>query len=214
MPAAIPALNALDGFIGVARELAKLPALVLPQYQSAARDLYKICQKLLTANEYLSRWLHRFLYFDFRQQDVRTEFLEAVSEYRTMKSGPEFQQLKYSCGDISLIYGQEIASKLGNWFTRTQKREEVEGIFASLGDADDTMVRFIYDYVMAKLDDFVRKAEEHVDAGAMDDAEQLRLEFKAESREITESLERFSGELSDLMIRFAQIARVPVTLGA
>lgn len=212
MPAITPALGILDKFISVASELAKLPALVLPQYQSAAQDLYEICQKLLTANENLSRWLYRFLYFDFRQSDARSKLLTAVQEYKAMKSGPEFQQLKFSCSDIGQIYYRNIASKLGNWFTSQQKLEEVEGIFAALTDADRDMVAFIYDHVVARLDDFVRRAEQDVERNAMNDAEEARLQFKAESREVTERLEKFSGELSDLVILFAGIARVPVSL--
>jgi hypothetical protein len=58
----------------------------------------------------------------------------------------------------------------------------------------------------------LRRAEQNVERGAMNDAEEARLQFKAESREVTERLEKFSGELSDLVILFAGIARVPVTL--
>lgn len=123
MPDIATSLSIFEKFIKVANELAKLPALVLPQYQSAAQDMYKICQKLLTANENLSRWLYRFLYFDFRQNDARQKFLTTVQEYKAMKAGPHFQQLKFSCSDINQIYYRNIASKLGNWFTNQQKRK-------------------------------------------------------------------------------------------
>src|SRR5947209_1125752 len=93
------ALEALDKFIDISKELAKLPALLLPQYQTAAADLYEICQKLLTAKENLSRWLHGFLYFDFRGKDARSDFLKIAQEYKMMKSRPRFQQLKFSCSD-------------------------------------------------------------------------------------------------------------------
>jgi predicted Zn-dependent protease with MMP-like domain len=138
--------------------------------------------------------------------------LTALQECKTIKSGPDFQQLKLSCSDIGQIYYRNIASKLGNWLTSQQKLEEVEGIFAALTDADRDMVAFTYDHVVARLDDFVRQAEKDVERGAMNDAEEARLQFKAESREVTERLEKFSGELPDLVILFAGIARVPVTL--
>jgi hypothetical protein len=73
---------------------------------------------------------------------TRGKFLTAVQEYKTMKSGPEFQQLKFSCSDIGQIYYRNIASKMGNWLTSRQKLEEVEGIFAVLTDADRDMVAF------------------------------------------------------------------------
>jgi hypothetical protein len=50
-------------------------------------------------------------------------------------------------------------------------------------------------------------------ASAVIPPEEERQKFKVDSKDMTEALERFSGELSDLVIRFAQIARVPVTIG-
>lgn len=205
-------LDVFDKFITIAKQLAALPALVLPQYQNAARDLYEICQKLLTANENLSRWLYQFLYFDFRQDQARTKFLELVQGYKTMKHGPEFHQLKFSCGDISSVYHQNIKSKIGNWFTDQSKREEVEGIFQILTDADKFMVTFTYDYVVSNLDNLVSSAENYVDMNDMNGAEAVRLRFKAELRDVTERLEKFGSDLSSLVINFAEAARVPVTL--
>lgn len=214
MPPITPdlALGAFDKFISIAKELAKLPALVLPQYAPAAVGLYEISQKLLAANENLSRWLYRFLYFDFRQEQARTKFLDLVRDYRSMKQGTEFQQLKFSCGDISWIYDQNIASKMGGLFSNQAKLDEASGIFATLSNADDDMVAFVYNYVIGKLDDTVGRMEQHVEAGAMNEAEGVRLLFKAEMRETTQRLEKFSGDLADLVMLFSRIARVPLTV--
>jgi hypothetical protein len=214
MPAIALTFETLDKFVSIAKELAKLPALVLPQYQTSAQDLYEICQKLLAANESLSRWLYRFLYFDFRHAEARTKFLELVQEYNTMRNGPEFQKLKFSCGDIRSVYARNISLRIGNWFTSQAKREEVAGIFQTLTNVDKDLVAFTYDHVVAKINDFVRQAEVHVDAGAMNDAEETRLKFKVELRDVTEGLEKFSGELADLVVLFAGIAHQPVTIGA
>lgn len=213
MPGIGTSLEIFDKFIVIAKEIAKLPALVLPQYQEAARDMYRICQKLLLANENLSRWLLRFVYFDFRQQNGRGEFLRSLQEYRTMKSGPEYQQLKFSCSDISNVYYRQISSKIADWFSDKQKKEEIEGIFTSLASADSALVSFTYDEVIKRLDGFIVIVEQHVERGAIDNAEEERLKFKSDSRDIAGALEYFSGELSDLVIKFAQIARVPVTIG-
>ncbi len=109
MPGMGKSLDIFDKFISIAKEIAKLLALVLLQYQAAAQDMYQICQKLLTANENLSRWLHSFIYFDFRQQNARTEFMKVLQEYKTMKNGPKYQQLKFSCSDIGGVYYQHIS---------------------------------------------------------------------------------------------------------
>jgi hypothetical protein len=213
MPAIQPALDIFDKFISIAKELAKLPQLVLPQYRAAAQDLYEIAQKLLTANENLSRWLYRFLYFDFRRQDARTQFLDLIRDYKTMKQGPEFRQLKFSCGDIAAIYYRNVASKLGDWLSDQTKLKEAQSMFAALSDADRDLVSFTYDQVVKALDTAIDDIESRVEAGAMDDAELRRLQAKADMKDVTERLEAFAGALSELVISFAGIARAPVTLG-
>jgi len=52
-----------------------------------------------------------------------------------------------------------------------------------------------------------------VSNGDMDAAEKQRLEFKNSFREESSILTRFSSDLSGLVIEFANIARVPLTLG-
>jgi hypothetical protein len=205
-------LGTINQFIRLANELAKLPALTQPQYRNAARSLYQICQMLLEANENMARWLYRFLYFDFEQEDAGRKFTELVGQYKTMKTGPELSQLKFRCGDIGYIYYEEIESKLGRWFTRQRRLQEAETIFAELSNADAAMVDFISDEVIEQLDAFVSEVERHIQAKDMNAAEESRLRYKAESREVTERLEKFSGELADLVIHFANIARTPVTL--
>jgi len=204
------ALGVISKFIDIGKEIAKLPALFLPQYQSSATDLYEICQKLLKANENLSRWLHRFRYLDLSDRNATSL---AFQEYRSMKTGPEFQQMKFSCFDISSIYYRNISLKIGMWFSNQQKIEEAEGIFNRLTDADEDMVAFVFDIVIGRLDEFVDEVENEFDVGNLDRAEELRLEFKSETKEIAQQLEKFSGDLSDLTISFAKIARVPITLG-
>jgi hypothetical protein len=206
------AVGTLNDFIALGKEIAKLPALVLPQYQPAARDLYELCQKLLKANERLSDWLHRFRYFDFRSSDAYSKSLDTIREYKTMKNGPEFQQLKCSCADISNIYYRDISSKIAKWFSDQQKLEEATGIFTKLTNADAEMVRFVFDTVVKRIDDFLSKMENYVDTNNLDKAEECRLDFKSDTNKIAQQLEKFSSDLSDLVISFSKIARVPVTL--
>lgn len=145
MPEVKAAVDILDKFIGLGKELAKLPALVLPQYQPCAVDLYNIYQRILKANENVSRWFYRFLYFDFQSPNAHSEFLKAIQEYKTMKAGPELQKLEFSCHDIQGIYHQNIQSKIGTWFADQCKTEEAKGIFERLTDADRSMGTFVTD---------------------------------------------------------------------
>lgn len=157
--------------------------------------------------------MHRFRYFDFGSPSARSEFLVVINDYNTMKNGPEFQQLKFSCNDIANLYYREISSKIGNWFSGRHKREEAEGIFNSLADTDQDMVAFIYDKVLGKLEHFITSLEQEVDSGNLDEAERQRLEFKSETKEIVQQMEKFSDDLSELVISFANIAKIPITLG-
>jgi hypothetical protein len=183
-----PAVDLFDKFINIATELAKLPQLVLPQYQAAAQDLYEISQKLLTANENVSHWLYKFLYFDFQQHDARAQFLNLVRDYKTMKQGAEFQQLKFSCAGIYQIYHRNIASKLGNWFSSRTKLNEAQNMFGLLSGGDADMISFIYDQVVKALDNAVDDMEKCVEASAFDDAEMRRLQTKADMKDVTERL--------------------------
>ncbi len=119
-PDAQQALDSIDRFIGVA-EIANLPILSMPEYRAAANDLYQIAQKLLIANENMSRWLNRFLYFDFRAPDARAQFLNLVQDYRTTKAGRGFRDMKFSCGDIFIIYQQNIEGKIVEMFPQDDR---------------------------------------------------------------------------------------------
>ena len=212
MPTVKDGLELIEQFISLGRELAKLPALVLPQYQPAAADLFEICQKILTANENSARWLNHFRYFDFRHPEARSNFLAAVKEYRSLRAGPGFQQLKFSCGDIRQVYYRNISSKLGGWFSNPHKLEEAEGIFAKLTDSDLEMVAFLEEHILGKLDNHLQLIDSKIDSGFIDEAEKLRLELKTDTAEVVQFIEKFGDALSELVLEFATIARVPLVL--
>jgi len=212
MPSVRDGLDLIERFISLGQELAKLPALVLPQYQPAATDLFAICKNILTANENCSRWLHRFRYFDFRDPNARANFLVAIQEYRSLRAGGQFKQLKFSCGDISQIYHRDISSKLGGWFSNKQKLEEAEGIFSKLTDADLEMVDFLQEHILDKLDHYLKQMEAAIDSGDIEAAEKLRLELKTDTAEVMGYTEKFGDALSELVLDFSKIAHVPLTL--
>ena len=212
MPSIGSALDVIDQFVKLGKELASLPALVLPQYRAASISLYEICQKLLIGNENLARWLYNFQYFDFNRPDARSEFLDLCKKYRIMKSGPERRELKFRCADIGLIYRKDIELKIGGWFTNQQRVDDVRWIFGALSSADGNMIDFIDDQVLNRLDAFETEAEGLVRANDVNGAEAARLRFKAATTDVGRRLEQFSGELSDLVIKFAGIGGVPVTL--
>jgi len=212
MPGIGAALESIDKFIKIGKEIAQLQELILPQYRAAAISLYQVCQKLLSANENVARWLYKFQYFDFNKPDAQALFLDLCMNYRIMKTGPERQALKFSCGDISLIYNKEIASKIGGWFRSRERAQEVEGVFTALASADGSMIEFIESEILNRVDAFEAEAETFVRANDMNGAEAARLRFKAVMGDLSRRIEQFSGELSDLVLQFARIGGIPVTL--
>ena len=205
------ALDSIDHFIGVARRISGVPALA--DRPGVAEDLYIIAGKLLKANENMTRWLHRFLLFDFRGQDARSRFLSLLEEYRTTKAGPGFHDMKYSCGDIFLIYERNIKGDIPTLFPDdAEKRATSEAAFYELADADADMVAFIHETVVGQIDAFVRDVEDRLDRSDLNAAEERRLRFKVDSASLTGRLERFASELSDLVLTYARLARRPVTL--
>jgi hypothetical protein len=205
-------LDAIDKFVKLGNELAKLPAFVFPQYRTAAIDLYQICQKLLVANENLARWLYSFQYFDFTRPSSVPDFLGLCQKYTVMKTGPERRELKFRCSDIRLIYKKEIESKIGTWFTNQQRAKVAGDVFEELTGYDQAMVDFIEREVINRLDTFEKEVEPLVRGNDLNGAEAARLRFKALTGDLGRRLEQFSGELSDLVIKFAEIGKIPVTL--
>jgi hypothetical protein len=213
LPDAQRALDSVDHFVSVGVEIAKVPILAQPQYRPAAEDLYQIAQKLLVANENMARWLNRFLQFDFRAPDARGRFLDLVQEYRTTKAGPGFRSMKFSCGDIGIIYQRNIAIRIAEMFPQDrQAGMDAHEAFLALSNADDDMVAFIYDTVVGALDRFVADTERDIDRSDLNAAEAGRLEFKVAAAALTERLERLGSGLSVLVLEYARLAQRPVTL--
>ena len=64
----------------------------------------------------------------------------------------------------------------------------------------------------SQLDYFIEQVENDVDYHNFDEAEKRRLEFKKGTKEIAQQLEIFNDDLTELVIKFANIAKVPITL--
>jgi hypothetical protein len=206
-------LDAVDEFIAVGRELAAVPAMGSDKYRAAAKDLYEISVRLSKATENLARLLNRFVYFDFRADDARSTFIAEANAYDVMKKSSRFRDLKWRCSEISQIYGDHIEGSLVDWFGRKRKNKKKKSdwaadAFTKLGTADGSMVEFIYDELVSRLDGFVKE----VDPGDLEAAEAKRLEFAVQSAGLTGRLDRLSSGLADLILKFSQLAKVRVAL--
>jgi hypothetical protein len=98
-------IEIIDSFINVARTIEKLPRLSLPEYQDAARDLAKICHKLLTATGMAVTWFNNFANFQFIRDPkmVIPEYNELIQKYDTLRVMGKFRKLDLSCAEISFI---------------------------------------------------------------------------------------------------------------
>ncbi|GAA4410492.1 hypothetical protein GCM10023187_35160 [Nibrella viscosa] len=201
----------LNEFISLGKELSKLP--ILPKYKQCAVDLYSICKRILDANENTAKWINQFLYFDFRSKTARTDFLQVIKEYKNMKSGQERQQLKFNCADIENIYQKNLENKIGQWFVKDQsKLLQAQKIFKDLSHSDADMVQFVEENILQQLDKVVSKMEKATDAGDLNKAESARIQCKKDLRPVSELIELFNKEFTDLVIEFAKIAKIPITL--
>jgi hypothetical protein len=214
MTNAQPALDTIDQFIAVGKNIAALPLMRQPGFEGAADAIYRIAGKLLRANENMARWLNRFARFDFHQVDAGGRFLALAGEYETAKAGGQLREMKFHCGEISIIYWNDIYPRLAEMLSGdTRAIGEVDRVFTYLGSADADMVAFIYETVVRGIDGFREAAERCVDNGQIDYAEGERLRFRVASGELSERLERLATGLSDLVLQFAALARRPVDLG-
>jgi hypothetical protein len=76
------------------------------------------------------------------------------------------------------------------------------------------MVKFLVEEVLDRLDKFVNIAENAVDSENLGEAERIGMEFKRETADIVELLENTDDKLTELVIKFASLARVPITINS
>lgn len=204
-------LGCIKDFIGIAKEISQIKRMVLPDYQQCSKDLYKICQKILTPNDNLIVCFNQFLYHSFSEQNAQSDFNQRVADYQNSRK-VNIRQFKFSCSALEYIYFQNIENKIGNIFSDKSKLEDVAGIFQKLISADADMLITLEDNVLKKLDNYIEEVEGLVNTDQLGEAEEKRLEFKQECKEMLKELNDFSNELSGLTITFAKLAQIPLTL--
>jgi hypothetical protein len=202
----------IRSFISVAEEIAKLASLALPQYQAAAADMHQVCPNILDANKNLLRVINGFVYFDFEDADYRKDFSKLYKSYKDLKVSADFQKFKFSCGDINNVYRANIEDKIGGWFGDQRKQEEVKGIFEQMTNVDRTLEELIYNRILSIFEDYIDQIRNLVSKDNKLGAEEKRFELERTFDPIIEELAKFNGALADLVVQFANKARVPITL--
>lgn len=212
-PASIEtATRVISAFIGIAEDLAELPKLASPQYQQAAKSLCEICGKLQSANQKVTGWMFRFRYLDFQQEEnqVRTTFFATSQEYMTLKSS-QMHQLTITCHDIGRIYRDNLQPILGE-LLEPEPQKKTEHVFEELSNLDNEWLSFVHVELFLRLDAFVNTVEKQILDRDMDGAADSHRKFIEKSTEVSTQLNSFTGALTSLVDRFADIAGTPATL--
>ena len=82
------------------------------------------------------------LALNLRGDDARQRFLDLVQRYRTAKAGRELREMKFRCGDISIMYHQHIAGRMADLYpSDDQAREDAQRAFFGLGSPTTTWLR-------------------------------------------------------------------------
>lgn len=195
----------LGGIEKLIKLLKPLIGTAVPDFRTAARDLQKICNKLLDANEHLTVWINRFRDFDLDQPDTKSKFNQLAGEYRALKIGRRYQELKFDCRDIETIYKSHISGRLKEIFGG-DKSNEAQAIFEELSSADAALVHFVHEVIFESLDDVCGAMENAIERGDIETAKNTRLQFKVRSGTMFMRLQVIGTELSELVLDFKQIA--------
>jgi hypothetical protein len=208
------ALDAVDHFIEVGSRIAELEVMKSAGLRPATAALQDIANMLLNANEHMAGWLNDFTRFNFRTSDAASRFLALVAKYDTAKRGGKMRRMKASCGDIGIIYNDQIASRLDEIYPDDKDvgRVDVRAAFSELSGSDDDMVELMYNTVIGGIDEFIKDTEPLIDRSRLNSAEARRLRFRVDSADLSERLERLANGLSDLILTYARITGIPVTI--
>lgn len=206
-------LDAVGEFVDVFGGVTKRSNPVIDSYYKAAvADLRQVTTSLLTSTVNIATWLHRFRDFDFRQENASHEFNKLKSEFRAKRIGPGFKDMKWACGDIASIYEDRLKDKLEPLFGHDERAAKAECIFEQLGTADSDMLAYIDDVILLGIEKFISDVEVALSNDGLSAAQRQRLKFETDTSELSDRLEQFSDELSNLVLQFGRIARAPITL--
>jgi hypothetical protein len=208
------AVETIKSFIEIGETIEELPQLTLPQYQQAALELAKVSFKISKAIEIAMSWITCFSTFQFiRNPSIGIDqFGQLAGKYNNLRAGNTFKKLDFACGDIASIYNGPLQNSLDTMFTDPSGSEldHVKAIFVKLSNSDNDMRAFVSEQIVDRLDSFVRDVQDILLDNNRDDftkikeAENKKLQFTRESRNIREQLTRMNDALNELVLKFAR----------
>ncbi|RDC65052.1 hypothetical protein [Adhaeribacter pallidiroseus] len=198
-----PGLKATETLISL---LCKLFDVIIPDFKGCADDLQEVCNKILEANKNVVKWINKFRDFDLSDSKYKNKFSNLVGEYRELKTGKGYQTLKFDCRQIERIYNERIGrNKLKELFSE-DKLELAALAFEELSAADAVLVEFVHKEVFESLDEVCTSMETAINEGNLKAANIAQMKFKVISFPVYSRLQEIGNGLSDLVIKFHDLA--------
>ena len=205
------ALDPIDRFITAAKTAAGVTAADEGRFADASAAMSQVAARLLDANSQMAGWLTRFTNLRFGSVRYTEDFFDLVKAWSDAKTGSELHRLKFRCHELFAIYDRRVKPHLATIFPGDPAiRDQVDRAFVSLGDADGLMVDFIYDELVVAIDTYVDEVKGHIARSRPNAAERCRLAFDRDTAQFLGRLVRFGGELSDLVLLYADKAGIDV----
>lgn len=205
------ALDPIGRFITAAKKAAGVTALDEGRFANASAAMSQVAGRLLDANSHMAGWLIRFTNLRFGSAQSTKNYSDLVDDWIKAKAGAELHKLKFRCRELFAIYKKRINPDLASIFPDDAAiRDEVDQAFESLRGTDDDMVDFIYHELVDTIDTYVEDVKGHIARSRPNDAERCRLAFDRDTAQFLERLVRFGGELSDLVLLYADKAGIDV----
>ena len=180
---------------------------IIPDVHGAANDFERIARSLLQANESLVRWIYKFRDFDVTAPNSEGEFRALAAEYRALKAGGNWRQMKFDCREIETIYNTNVRGRMREFFAADKVGAAMEA-FEKLSTADGSLVEFIHEEVFQSLDRVCDEMEDGFDRNDLDRADSARLRFKRREKEMVSRLSSIGEDLVDIILQFRDAANM------
>lgn len=205
------ALDPIDRFITAAKTAAGVTALDEGRFADASAAMSQVAARLLDANSHMARWLTRFTNRRFGSPQSTDDFFDLVEVWNETKVGPELRKMKARCRELFAIYKKRIEPNLTAIFPDDAAiHDQVHEAFVSVDGLDGLMVDFIYDELVTTIDTYVQEVKGHIARSRPNAAERCRLAFDRDTAPFFGRLVRLGGELSDLVLLYADKAGIDV----
>jgi len=162
-------LSNIDNLINLWK---RVMPLLTPQYKDAAKDLYKVTDYILSANQLLVSWVSEFKKINLADPSKK-EFDEFKDKYNMFRIGTDYDKVKVHCTTLSAIYKKSLKSNLQRLFVRDKaKLSETDLIFERFANQEDNMSKLVFGEILGGLETAIALINSDYD-----DAEKYRIDY-------------------------------------